>query len=213
MVAEVVLICGGHCLTFPVGSPRCSCQNLFLLTFSFRYLPAFLFVVFPLSLCLKCVGQKRKAALRHSYLFLQLSLWQVKQKPCVKSPLSSALHPSKVSKDLQLGNSITLLLQVPHRRMCSTLCLVICTRSCIACPVGNAGKITLLLRTLLLSHKRHCPPTQNNLTPPWQKAWRKRRVTRMPTAPGLLHLIWKSESTSSPPKILCCQSPEAKSQL
>lgn len=92
-------LCGGHCLTFSVGSLCGSCQNLFLLTFSFRYLPAFLFVLFPLSLYLKCMRQKRKGALWHSYLFLQLlSLWQVNQKPYVKSPLSSALHPSKVSK-------------------------------------------------------------------------------------------------------------------
>lgn len=127
-------------MTFPVGSLCGSCQNLFLLTFSFRHLPAFLFVLFPLSLYLKCVRQKRRAALQHSYLFffLQLlSLWQVNQKPCVKSPLSSALHPSKVSKDLQSGNPIMLLLQVPHRCMCFTPCLVIRTRSCLTCFVGN----------------------------------------------------------------------------
>lgn len=158
-------------MTFSVGSLCGSCQNPFLLTFSFRYLPAFLFVLFPLSLYLKCMRQKRKGTLWHSYLFLQLlSLWQVNQKPYVKSPLSSALHPSKVSKDLQSGNPVTLLLQVPHRCMCFTLCLVICTRSCLTCFVGNTGKITLLLRTPLLFNQWGCPPTQNNLGPPWRKA-------------------------------------------
>lgn len=208
-------LCGGHCLTFAVGSLCGSCQNLFLLTFHFWDLPAFLFVLFSLSLDLKCVRQKRKAAPWHSYLFLQLlSLWKIHQKPCVKSCLSSALHPSKVSKDLHSGNPITLLMPALRRCMCFTFCLIICTRSCLLCFVGNTGKITLFLRTLLLFNQRACPPTQNNLAPSWRKAWGKRRVTHCTlTAARLLHLIWKLESLSSPPKILCCQFREAKLHL
>lgn len=103
IVAEVVLICV-EVIVWPLLWEDCgSCQNLFILTFSFRYLPVFLFVLFLLSLSLKHARQKRKAAPWHSYLFVQLlPSWQVNQKPCVKSPLNTAVQTFKVSKGFQV---------------------------------------------------------------------------------------------------------------
>lgn len=124
---------GGHYLTFAV-------------CFLSKSFPSNLY--FQMSACISlccshylCIwnawDRKGKWLCGPALYFLQhLSLWQVNQKPCVKPSLSSALHPSQVFKDLQSGNPITLSLQVSHRCVCFTFCLVICTRSCLTCFVG-----------------------------------------------------------------------------